>query len=72
MKIYLATWLFETSQGVSLNKANNHQRLLSYYHSKEKPEEFKYYSKTGANKDENISSKHSSRTRRKRRTNPDE
>ena len=31
MKIYLATWLVETSQGNTLTKMNQKKRLVSYY-----------------------------------------
>ena len=58
MKIYLATWLLEISQGESLTKANGRHRLLSYFHTKEKEADFDQYCKTGTNKnnrkDENI------------------
>jgi len=54
VKIYLATWLFEISQGESLTKVGNTNRLLSYYHTKEKEAEFKPYCENGVN--ENISS----------------
>ncbi len=49
MKIYLATWLFEPSQGYALTKTKNKERLISYYHSKEKEGEVKKYIKTGRN-----------------------
>jgi len=51
-KIYLATWLLEVSQGESLTNAGGNQRLLSYFHTKEKESEFPHYCKTGRN--ENI------------------
>jgi len=60
MKIYLATWLFEISQGESLTNREYKSRLLSYYHTKEKEEEFKQYCETGKN--ENLSSEHGSRS----------
>jgi hypothetical protein len=49
MKIYLATWLLEASQGVSLTKVNGNQRLISYYHTRDKLKEFTHYCKTGMN-----------------------
>jgi hypothetical protein len=65
VKLYLATWLLEVSQGESLTKANGNHRLLSYFHTKEKEADFDQYCKTGTNKnnrkDENILSKHRSR-----------
>ena len=51
MKVYLATWLLEKSQGDSLTKKKNKNRLLSYFHTKEKTnKEFRNYIKTGRNK----------------------
>ena len=48
MKIYLATWLLEDSQGESLSKVPAFSRLISYYHTKDKPkEEVLKYIKTG-------------------------
>jgi len=48
MKIYLATWLLEKSQGESLTKVNALIRLISYFHTKEKTnEEVHFYIKTG-------------------------
>ena len=62
VKLYLATWLLEISQGESLTKANGRHRLLSYFHTKEKEADFDQYCKTGTNrKDENILSKHRTR-----------
>lgn len=50
MKIYLATWLLEKSQGDSLTKIEANKRLISFYHSKGKEKEgFKRYAKTGKN-----------------------
>jgi hypothetical protein len=37
MKIYLATWLLEKGQGKVLTKKNYMNRLLSYYHTQQKP-----------------------------------
>ena len=53
MRIFLATWLLEISQGESLTKANGNHRLLSFFHTKEKESDFKRYCETGTN--ENIS-----------------
>lgn len=52
MKIYLATWLLEPWQGEALTKSGNINRLVSYYHTKEKTEQFEQYCETGTN--ENI------------------
>ncbi len=49
MKIYLATWLVEPEQGKSLTKNKKNERLLSYYHSKEKECDLERYVKTGRN-----------------------
>lgn len=38
MKIYLATWLLESSQGQSMTAAGSRNRLLSYWHTKEQPD----------------------------------
>ena len=50
MKIYLATWLLEPSQGTSLTKVGKRERLLSYYHLPESLKEFINYIKEGVNK----------------------
>lgn len=50
MKIYLATWLLEESQGKTLTKIGKNNRLISYYHTKEKEEYLINYIKTGKNK----------------------
>jgi len=47
MRIYLATWLLEESQGVSLTRKRYKQRLLSFFHTREKKDKFKPYIKTG-------------------------
>jgi hypothetical protein len=51
MKIYLATWLLEKSQGDSLTKVTEREskRLISYYHTLSKKEQLKGYIKTGKN-----------------------
>jgi len=49
MKLYLATWLFEESQGRALTKCGAFHRLLSYYHTRERVAEFKEYVLTGLN-----------------------
>lgn len=49
MKVYLATWLFEKTQGEALTNKKNKNRLLSYFHTKQKKEHFKKYVKTGRN-----------------------
>ena len=60
MKIYLATWLLEVSQGNTLTNKKANTRLISYYHTKEKPTtEIKEYVKSGKN--ENILSGNSTR-----------
>lgn len=48
MKIYLATWMLEVSQGKSLTKIGKKNRLLSYFYLKKN--QFKNYVKTGINK----------------------
>ena len=50
MKIYLATWLLEESQGLSLSAVKNKRRLLSFFHLLQKIEVFKNYVMTGKNK----------------------
>lgn len=52
MKIYLATWLFEPKQGEALTTSGAKNRLLSYYHTTEKENEFRGYVKTGRNQNE--------------------
>lgn len=47
MKIYLATWLLEKGQGVTLTACDKNERLISYYHTIEKKEELLNYIKTG-------------------------
>ena len=49
MRIYLATWLLEASQGESLTAVDAFQRLLSYHLNKEKAAEFPHYFRTGCN-----------------------
>lgn len=50
MKIYLATWLLENSQGVTLTKCAQRNRLVSYYHTKDIPsKEIRKYVKKGYN-----------------------
>ena len=52
MKIYLASWLFEPSQGESLTKVGNKSRLLSYFHCQEfKGSEIRHYVRNGINKE---------------------
>jgi hypothetical protein len=52
MKIFFATWLFESNQGLSLTKAKAKSRLLSYYHLSEKKQNLPVYILTGKNKKE--------------------
>ena len=47
MKIYLATWLLEPAQGLSLSNKDGNQRLISYYHTRNKIKEFPHYVRTG-------------------------
>jgi hypothetical protein len=49
MKIYLATWLLEKAQGDSLTTKDGKKRLVSYFHTKEKKDDFADYIKTGKN-----------------------
>ena len=51
MKIYLATWLFEKSQGEALTKKGYAHRLLSFFHTREKIPEFTNYVRIGLNED---------------------
>lgn len=37
MKVYLATWLLEKTQGRELTKIGAQRRLVSYWHTKDKP-----------------------------------
>jgi len=50
MRIYLATWLLEPAQGVAMTNVGAKHRLLSFFHTREKKEEFVGYVKTGKNK----------------------
>jgi len=47
MKIYLATWLLEPSQGLSLTNVNARNRLISYFHTQQKEKFLKNYVITG-------------------------
>ena len=47
MKIFLATWLLERSQGITLTKLKARKRLISYYHTLEKKKELPKYIRTG-------------------------
>ena len=47
MKIYLATWLLEPAQADHLTNAKNKNRLISYYHTKQKGKELSFYTLTG-------------------------
>ena len=68
MRIYLATWLLEISQGESLTRVGANSRLLSYFHTKDKESEFPEYCKTGRNKkDENLSGRQRSDAKRTKR-----
>ncbi len=49
MKIYLATWLFESNQGEALTKMGKKERLVSYYHTLLKKSELPEYVRTGRN-----------------------
>ena len=42
-KIFLASWLYEKSQKKSLDIVGHDRRLLSYYHTRDKVEDFKVY-----------------------------
>jgi len=53
MKVYLATWLLEPSQGNALTTASAARRLISYYHTKDLSRgEVRKYLLTGENKKE--------------------
>ena len=47
MKIYLATWLLEPAQADHLTNAKNKNRLVSYYHTKDKQSQISTYVRTG-------------------------
>lgn len=47
MTIYIATWLLEKSQGQALTKVGKDDRLVSFYHTKEKADELERYIETG-------------------------
>jgi len=50
MKIYMATWLMEKSQGIALTKKNSSKRLLSYHFLVEQgisTEQINQYCRTG-------------------------
>jgi hypothetical protein len=47
MKVYLATWLLEKSQGETLTRKRAQKRLISFWHTRDKKEELKTYIKTG-------------------------
>jgi len=48
MKIYLATWLLEPSQGDSLTEVKNRNRLVSYFHTQTfQPDQVSTYIQTG-------------------------
>jgi hypothetical protein len=64
MRIFLATWLFEPEQGKALTRVHGLRRLLSFYHTREKQEQFAVYSQTGRN-DEDILSRRNDRNQRK-------
>lgn len=49
MKIHLATWLLEASQGLSLTRTGAKRRLISYFHTKDKQKELPVYCRTGIN-----------------------
>jgi len=50
MKIYLATWLLEPAQGEALTKKKARERLISYFHTVAKADQFKKYVIKGINK----------------------
>ena len=51
MKIFLATWILEPSQGQTLTNIGGGRRLLSYFHTKQKVEVFSNYCRKGTNED---------------------
>jgi len=51
MKVFLATWVLEPSQGQTLTKMEAGNRLLSYFHTKQKEEVFSVYCRRGVNED---------------------
>jgi len=50
MRIFLATWLLEPQQGRSLTKRKAKERLVSYFHTVAKADQFKKYVIKGLNK----------------------
>jgi hypothetical protein len=52
MKIYLATWFYEPSQGEALTSCNQKQRLISYYHTQKLAEQMPEYVAEGIIKKE--------------------
>ena len=49
MKIYLATWLHEPEQGRAMTVVGKKERLLSFWHTRERESEFGQYITTGRN-----------------------
>ena len=49
MKIYLASWLYEPSQGEALTESKYWNRLLSYFHTRDRESELRSYVRTGKN-----------------------
>lgn len=47
MKVYLATWLLEKSQGESLTRKRAQKRLISFWYTRDKKEELRNYIATG-------------------------
>lgn len=50
MRIFLATWLLEPQQGRVLTKKKAKERLVSYFHTREKADQFRKYVRKGLNK----------------------
>ena len=50
MIIKFATWMLEPQQGKALTKQKAKHRLLSYFHTTAKDDQFKKYVKKGLNK----------------------
>lgn len=50
MIIKFATWMLEPAQGRALTKQKAKNRLLSYFHTTEKADQFKKYIRKGLNR----------------------
>ena len=58
MKICVATWLHEPSQGEALTKVGHRHRLLSYWHTRDREDQLDEYARTGRNEAKARQKKH--------------